>query len=537
MEQLLNAGPVQAAIRLWNSLNSTQKFFSTVFVATSIVLLAVVSVVATRPRMGVLFSDLQPNDAGTVVSKLQELKIPYQTEGGGSVVKVPIKDVDGTRLQLASEGLPQSSTVGFEIFDKTSLGMTEFAQRMNYQRALQGELTRTISRLDNVEMAMVHIAIPDSSVFETEEKHPTASIVVRLSPGSVLSPAQVGGVVHLVSSAVEGMKPNYVTVVDTRGNVLSEANDDTGGLNPQISASQSQLKKNSEQEVERNIQSMLERILGPNKAIVRVSAKMDFDQRETSSELYQPAAAAEGLLSDEQRPRETSNEASQPAAAAEGVLTDEQRTEETYGGAGGVGGIAGIPKALKGKSASAGSQSPGYRRVESTTKYQVSKTTVHVVKAPGAVQRLSVAVMLDQKAGRAKIGAIRSAVEAAAGVDIVRGDKVIIESVPFDNTTTKNEEKEMKAAAAKQTYLSLGKNAAGVILLLGFVFFLRGMFKQIKLSAPDLVFGKVPAAAPAGDSLDLGGAAPVGIAAASPVLAEARPEEVAQVVRDWISRS
>jgi flagellar M-ring protein FliF len=389
--------------------------------------------------------------------------------------------------------------------------MTEFAQRMNYQRALQGELTRTISQLDNVEMAMVHIAIPAPNVFEPEKNHPTASVVVKLSPGGELSPAQVGGVVHLVSSAIEGMKPNYVTIVDTRGNMLSEASDDTGGLNAQLNASQTQFKKSLEQGVQRDIQSMLERILGPNKAIVRVNAKMNFDQRETSSELYQPAAAAKG------------------------VLADEQTMQETYGGAGGAGGAAGVSNTLRRRPLAAGSQPPGYQRVENTNKYQVSKTTEHVIKAPGEVQQLMVAVMVDQKAGGARVNAIRNTVEAAAGIDMSRGDKVIIESVPFDDTTAKNEEKEMKAAAAKQTYFSVGKDAAGVILLLAFAFFLRGMFKQINLRPPDRVLSPVAATASGGDSLDLSGGAQV--IAASSALAEAKPEDVAQVVREWISRS
>lgn len=516
MEQFAAWGPVQAVRSFWNSLNSTQKTVSGIFLAASFVLLLVVSVVATKPRMGVLFSGLDSQDAGAIVAKLQERKVPHEIAGDGSVVQVPLKDVHQLRLEMATAGLPHGGSVGFEIFDKTSLGMTEFAQRLNFQRALQGELCRTISQLDNVEQARVHVAIPEKSLFKNEEKHPAASIVVKLRPGRDLSSDQVAGIVHLVSAAVEGLKPNYVSVVDTQGNVLSEAGDDAAGLDPRLSASQLQLKQSHEGQVQKEIQSMLERVLGPNKAVVRVNARMNFDTRETNSEMYNPLGEGGNT----------------------GVLVNERRFEETYGRESGtVGGVVGVPANSRPTEIGSASSERGYHRTETTNQYQVSKTTEHVVSAPGTVEQLSLAVMLDGKIDSSKIPAIQSAVEAAAGIDIERGDKVIVERVPFDDSALKAQESEMKSLAARETYMSAGKTAAGILLLIGFLLFLRSMFRQIKVAVPARGISPVPqmqqAAATAGDE-DYGeqAAAPAG----SRQGLDANPEDVARVVRQWISR-
>lgn len=517
MEQFAAWGPAQAVRSFWNSLNSTQKTVSVVFLAVSVGLLLVVSVVATKPRMGVLFSGLESQDAGSIVAKLQERKVAYEIAGDGSVIKVPTKEVHQLRLEMATAGLPHGGSVGFEIFDKTSLGMTEFAQRLNYQRALQGELCRTIAQLDNVEQARVHVAIPEKSVFKSEEKHPAASVVVKLRPGRDLNPDQVAGIVHLVASAIEGMKPNHVALVDTHGNVLSEAGDDVTGLDPRLSASQLQLKQTHERQVQKEIQSMLERVLGSGKAVVRVNARMNFDRRETNSELYNPLG-------------ENGNT---------GVLSNERRFEETYGRESGTaGGVVGVPANSRPTQMGSSSNERGYHRTETTNQYQVSKTTEHVISAPGTVEQLSLAVMLDGKIDSSRIPAIQSAVEAAAGIDIERGDKVIVERVPFDDSAVKEQANEMKALAARETYMSAGKTAAGVLLLIGFLFFLRNMFRQIKVSAPEPRMSPVMqtgrGAAVMSDE-DYGQSAAVG-AGASSKTPQADPEDVARVVRQWIAR-
>ncbi|HOK54793.1 MAG TPA: flagellar basal-body MS-ring/collar protein FliF, partial [Armatimonadota bacterium] len=400
MDQLSKLGPMQAIAKFWGTLNSTQRFITAIFISTSVVLLLVVSLVATKPKMAVLFTGLESGDSGAIVAKLQESKIPYEVDG--TAIKIPANKVHETRMQLASQGLPESSNVGFEIFDKSSFGMTEFSQRVSYQRALQGELSRTIDQLDGVMQSKVLISIPEESVFADEKKQPKASVQLKLRPGSQMGSDQVAGIVRLVSSAVEGLTPNQVAVVDTNGNLLSEPTDEATGLDPRLNASQLRLKRAYEHQVQQDIQSMLERVLGPNKSVVRVNAKINFDRKEKNSELYEPVEGNKG------------------------ILLSEDRTEEAYSEADGrVGGIVGVRPALNPDS-SVTEVTPvgegGYQRVESSAKYEVSKTTEHVITAPGQVEKMSVAVMVDGKVDASKIPSIQNAVAAAAGIELERGD-------------------------------------------------------------------------------------------------------------------
>lgn len=513
MEQKL--APLQALAKFWGSLNDAQRFVTAAFISLSIVLLVVVSVVATRPGMEVLFSGLQPSDSGAIVAKLQENKIPYEVEG--TTIKVPRKHVHEMRMQLASQGLPQGGSVGFEIFDKNNLGMTEFSQRVSYQRALQGELSRTINQLGGVEQSRVHVAVPEPSVFADREKQATASVVLKLRPGTRLDSDQVGGIVHLVSSAVEGLKPNYVTVVDTNGNVLSEPSDEATGLDPRLSASQLKLKREHERQIEKNIQSMLERALGPNKAIVRVNARMNFDRTETDKETYVPVGAAGG--------------------ATTGVLLSEQRLTESYGaGSGTEGGRAGVPSNLPPRSGRSMPTATGgsYQRTETTSKYEVSKTSEHIVRAPGQIERLSVAVMVDGKVDGAKIPAIRNAVSTAAGIDPDRDDRITIESIKFDDSAVKAEEEEMSSLAARSTYLAVAKTLGAIALLAAFVFFLKGMLKQVSISIPPVTVQEVPPGQIAAGGYRPPAAGGDGTLAS---MEQVEPEEVARVLRKWMTES
>jgi len=520
MEQLRKLGPLQAVARFWSTLTGTQRFVTAIFIATSVVLLLAVCVVATRPRMAILFSGLQAEDAGAIVAKLQETKVPYQIEG--SAVKVPESKVYETRMQLASQGLPENGNVGFELFDKSSLGMTEFAQRMNYVRALQGELSRSINQIDNVVQSRVHIALPEESVFSDEQKEPSASVVVKLRTGGKLNGDHVAGVVHLVSSAVEGLKPNRVTVVDTNGNMLSDASDDPTGVDPRMTTSQLKLKRDYERVVEQDIQSMLERVLGANKAIVRASAKINFDRKETNSERFQPVETNKG------------------------VVLSEMRVEESYNGSGPgtVGGVVGVRGNIRPGArtvATGPTEKGGYQRVESNTKYDISKVTEHTITAPGQVEKMNVAVMVDGKVEPSRVASIQNAVATAAGIEPQRGDKVTVESVAFDDTAAKKEDKEMQAYASRSSYLSIGKSVAGVLLFFGFLFFLRGLLKGIKVQVPEPTVQQVSAGQPT--LLNTYDAAPEpvpggnGGSGAAANLGQPQAQEVAQALRKWMSES
>ncbi|PIU26027.1 flagellar basal-body MS-ring/collar protein FliF, partial [Candidatus Aquicultor secundus] len=206
----------------WQKLEVNQKMIILITVILFVVALGSLIYWVSRPSYSVLFSNLSPEDASSIVTKLQEKKIPYQLSGT-QTIQVPSDQVYETRIELAGAGLPQGGTVGFEIFDQSNFGLSEFTQKVNYRRALEGELGRTISQIDEIGGARVHIVIPEPSLYTDKENPATASVIIKPKPGVKISDGQVQGIVNLISKSVEGLKTENITVVDTSGNVLNEA--------------------------------------------------------------------------------------------------------------------------------------------------------------------------------------------------------------------------------------------------------------------------------------------------------------------------
>ncbi len=369
-----------------------------------------------RPQYRVLFSNLGTTDAGAVVDYLKSEKIPYRVGEGGTSVEVPAGQVYETRLALAGRGVPQGGGVGFEIFDKQTLGMTDFVQRLNYQRALQGELARTIAELAAVEAARVHLALPERSLFVAEERRPSASVVVKLRPGRVLAPDQIAGIVNLVAASVEGLKPADVTVVDIDGKILTHDTEDA----QRRPAGEAMLgyQRDIEHGYAERIESMLERVLGPGHALARVTVVLELAQSEKTEETFDPDRVA---VRNEKRTRETN--VSGPQAGAVGVgaaLTNDPQP-------------------------AAADDRPKSEREDSTLSYEVSKTTSRRVEAVGAIRKLSVAVMIDgtyQGEGASRvfvprpseeIDRYRELVKRAVGFNEERGDEIEVVSAPFQS--------------------------------------------------------------------------------------------------------
>jgi len=255
-----------------------------------IVLLAAISFavlifIANRTDYRPLFTNLTSEDAGEIIKKLKDNKTPYQITPDGKGVMVPSDKVYELRLSLASEGLPQGGGIGFEIFDRKNFGMTEFVQKLNYQRALQGELTRTISQLAGVEQARVHLVIPEKSLFKESEKPATASIVLKMKSNRSLKDSEVQGVVHLVSSSIEGMDPEHVTILDSRGKILSKG----GSSDPtaRMTSAMQETQRNYEKNLEDRLQTLLDPIVGGGKSVARVSATFDFKKVERIEEKFE----------------------------------------------------------------------------------------------------------------------------------------------------------------------------------------------------------------------------------------------------------
>ncbi|MDW8155960.1 MAG: flagellar basal-body MS-ring/collar protein FliF [Armatimonadota bacterium] len=352
----------------------------------------------SRPQFVPLYSRLDVEEAARVVQALQQAGVPYRLTGAGTTVEVPRDRVYAARLQLASQGLPRSGGVGFELFDRNNFGATELVQRVNLHRALAGELVRSIETLEAVESARVHLAIPEDRLFQDETTSPSASVVVALRPGASLSSGQVRAIRHLVASSVEGLSPERVTVVDTRGRLLSAGQEDPSGAN----AAQLGEREQVEAALQQRVQGMLDQVLGPGRAIARVSADVDFSRRQVEQESFLP---------DQRAP------------------TSEVTVEESYAGRGGLppGGPAtvSVPSYAQAPPAASGSE---YRRRESRTTYQVTRRVERAVSV-GGIRRISVAVLVDRRVPPAAVQALEAAVAAGVGLDRRRGDVLVVQTV------------------------------------------------------------------------------------------------------------
>ncbi len=377
---------------------------------------------ANQEDYQVLFNNLSPQDGSSIVVRLKEKNIPYKVEASGTTIMVPKEKVYELRLVLAGDGLPSGGGVGFEIFDKPDFRTTKFVQELNYRRALQGELSRTISMFNEVKASSVFLAIPKDSLFVDDKKPTSASIQLDLS--SRLPANRVAAIVHLVANAVEGLDPNHVTVVDTKGRVLfkGEVEDDASSI---LSGTKLDYKRNSENEIKDNVQSMLEGIVGPGKAIVRVSAEIDFNKVTLNQEEYDPSST---------------------------VVRSKRNFEETMGAAENA---TGNPETLVNRRSGVLPSSNAARKTKTkkdiATNYEVNKTIREVIKPAGNISRLSVAAVIDgtYKLERLKDGTMKKLysprsedemktfeeiVKKAMGYSEDREDRVSVRCIPFSDS-------------------------------------------------------------------------------------------------------
>ncbi|MGE5620282.1 MAG: flagellar basal-body MS-ring/collar protein FliF [Sphingomonadaceae bacterium] len=506
---------------------------------------------AQRTEYSALFTKLNESDAGAIVAKLKEQKIPYELADGGATVRVPADRVHEVRLDLASQGLPKGSSVGYELFDKMSFGLTDFAQKLNYQRALEGELARTISTLSGVQEARVHIVIPQDELFAAREKPATASVMLRLKAGTELDARQIRGVVNLVSRSVEGLEPENVTVVDGDGVTLS-GQDDKSLLSSAGNSAQREAQKNYERALQQDIQTMLEQVLGPRKAVVRVSATLDWDQIESSSETYSPA--------DKPSPVRSTREFVERSAVplGDGSLTVPSYPIDGRTPAGPVSpsvtpaptpGAEATPRPTLTAEEALVVTDPKYERREVTTNYEISRQVERIVKAPGSVKRLSVSVLLDGQLDEAVSSTISKVVTAAVGLDTNRGDTVVVASLPFDQTSKIAREKADEEAAQLELYTTVAKGALVVLSILVVLLLVRSVIKGL-MRAPrpaDLEALGAGAAVPQLQGQRVAEAvaainAPVKEDDVRPAqvlkdvtkLAQTEPKLVAQIVKSWL---
>ena len=460
---------------IWKQLGVSQRV--SVVLATAVLLVGLVGVAwwSSRADYSLLYGKLSDGEAARVIAALDDAKVPYQIGSGGSSVLVPTDKVHLMRMQLAGKGIPRSGDgVGFEIFDKPNFGISDFVQRANYIRALQGELARTIAQIDEVESARVMVVVPENRLLVDKDKHPTASVFVRLRNNSQLAPQAINSIRFLVANSVEGLRANFVSIVDNKGNVLSEnvENDSLVGL----TATQLDARRNLEQYLAKKTEGMLEKVLGPGQAIVRVAADINFDTIQRTEEKFDP----DGQVLKSQTKDETSED-STTASNNEAV------------------GVSANTPSPSNTTAQANAPVTNTRNKKSngTMEYEISKSTSSVLQAAGGIKRLSAAVTVAARfegagAGRKavtrapeELEKLRRIVSNVLGTDTARGDQITVEELPFNDQFAAEVTRTLETQERRDFWWSLARTLAYPALAIGILgFFVRLLKRASKDEIP-----------------------------------------------------
>jgi len=428
LDRLGSLGGVVGQIRgLWSSQSPANRAIVGIVLIALLIGGAIYGGVRLRPQSyGVLFANMAPDEASAVIAKLDAEKIPHRLSADGTTILVPQQEVAEQRVALAGAGIVKGGGTGYELFDRTSLGMTDTQEKIAKIRATEGELQRTIGSLSPVDSARVHIAAPEVSLYSSTQQPTTASIAVHTKPGMELSPQEVRGITQLVSGAVEGLKPENVTIVNQDGTILvpaSSPGQDVAADNLKLTQDQLVAKQKYEANLQENIQGMLDAAIGTKRSAVRVATDMNFDSTQTETKSFAP----QGTVRSTQTEKETFAGTGSPRQPPVGIPGTTTNAIPTYQGV----------QSQQGPSR--------YSRSKSTTNFEITESTAKHTDAPGKVTRVSVAVLVNvpnpaaappngqpqYTLANADVQKIRNVVAAAAGIDPTRGDVVSVEAIPF----------------------------------------------------------------------------------------------------------
>jgi flagellar M-ring protein FliF len=552
---VVEAGQPTAKVTLvsggFMGLDNSQKIKLAAGAIVLIALLALSFVWGRQPEWRVLYSNLSDKDGGAVVAQLSTMNIPYKHSEGGNAILVPADRVHDTRLRLATQGLPKGSVTGFELLDNSRFGITQFQERLNFQRGLEGELTRSIQALSSVESARVHLALPNQNGFIREQQKPSASVLLTLHTGRTLDRAQVAGIVHLISSSVPDMSPKAVSILDDSGALLSDAGDGTGGA---VDAQQLQYVQQIEQSYNRRIMDILEPIVGRANVRAQVSADVDFSQSESTSEQHRPNQGAEPGAVRSQQISETVGGSNAPGVpGVPGASSNQPQVAATAP-------VNGSASALQTAGAAAGAAA-GNRR-DSVVNYEVDKTVKVVRNATGSIKRLSAAVLLNYReekdaAGKVtqvamtpeQITQMTTLVRETIGFNKDRGDSVNLVNASFTKTPVAAPvelplwRQPEVIDMARSSLWPIGIALTALIVLLGFV---RPALKSMKTQRAvagtrlnTVIEGneQLPALSNANSAASQGAQPPtiedIRLADAK-ILALEKPMAVANIVKTWV---
>jgi len=453
--------------KFWQSKSSQQKTNIIVVTAVFLATCALIFTWASRPDFKPLYTSLSSKDASAISKKLQEEKVPYRLEDEGGTILVPQRYLYDTRLKLAGSGLPESGTVGFELFDKMNIQTSEFVENINYVRALQGELSKTILSIQEIKAARVMLNLPRESIYMEESSQPSASVVLSMGNSKGLSGEQVQSIAYLVASSVKNLKPENVTIVDEKGNLLYSPEMAGGGF---ASTSHFQLQKNKERDLETKVQTAMDRIFGAGRSLVKVAVDMEFDKHTIEKDTYEPVDKNLGILRSAQENSETyvegglANPSSTPSPAA---------TPAAASGGGG--------NAVAALSATAVAAKPVYDQKNLVKNYELNKSHEQRVVAPGKIKRISCGVFLDKTItlNDAERKNINEVLESSIGIDKTRGDTIKISSFAFNTDYWDQQKKAMAEDEKKSSLFRILRLGSPAIAVLIFIVFYLLMLKRL----------------------------------------------------------
>ncbi len=491
------------AREVWTRLSPNQRFGMAGVTFISIVGMIALLIWAQRPKYEVLYSGLDEDDSANIAMGLQAEKIPYKAEQNGMVILIPSDRIPETRLTMAGKGLPRSSGVGYEIFDKVNIGVTDFVQKINYRRALEGELARSIETVRNIDKARVHIVIPEERLFTEDQNKPSASVMLKLRPSSEPDEKQIVGITHLVASSIEGLEPENITVVDSYGKLLSMA----GAVDPMVklTAHQLELRQRLEAYLTGKVQSLLNGVLGQSNSVVRVSAEIDFQRVDQTIRQIDPANTA---VRGEQR--------------EETVQSNEQETSSTS------------------------SES-------SITNFEISERMEHLVQEAGSIRRITVAVFINHTFAmvsppeggepvrqsiprpQEELDNIRLIVQNSVGYDPLRGDQVAINQFSFDTTQLDRERELLEQAERREFWYNVTQKVLLVVSILIFVLFARSLLRSLKILPPkEAAEEGIETAVPIEEEISLEAQKRAQIQEQVLIFAKEKPSNVAKLIKTWM---
>lgn len=477
--------PAQQALQRFNELSQRQKLAAAAAVAIAVAMLVGVWLWTRAPDYAVLFSNLEERDGGAIVTALQQQNVPYRFSPGGGAILIPSQMVHDVRLRLAAQGLPKGGLVGFELMENQKLGVSQFHEQVNFQRALEGELARTIQSIASVSSARVHLAIPKQSGFLRDEQKPTASVMVNLHPGRSMDATQVAGVVHLVASSVPQLANDRVSVIDQNGTLLTNRADPL--RNAGLDATQLSYVREVESGYIRRIETILTPIVGAENFKAQVTADVDFNQVEATAETFKPNPSPDQAIRSQQ-----TNEQGMRDPAAQGVpgaLSNQPPVPATA--------PITSPSVASGGTAAAAAFN-GNRAA--TINYELDRTIQHTRQALGQVRRLSVAVVVNHRSETLpngvtrtvalsddEIARITSLVREAMGFSQPRGDSLNVSSAPF--ATAKGDVPLELPVWKDPEMVDLGKEALkylAILVALAFVYFgvIRPLLRSVAAQPP-----------------------------------------------------